>query len=472
MLSVMELQAVADGLLDPSEAVKLDRHAGGRPKGVKNQRDSLDKALQALLEARSGMTPREIAESEYRISVMLDGRHRPLRKPRIHGKRRRAAWRAYVKREADIEYALARATPAEKRVVAVYKGQEDRVGKARKRRVKDEDGRLVPGKTGYPVEPLPDCMPFTDNGLRMEKHVNGWLAPIPESGGLQRAEPYYTLDDECNIVEVRGLLNHVPDGGHANAYIEPLAYGKPWPNKPNLFPSVAEGYAAWLSDACQESDWSGCPLDEAGEFIPAWYEHKTSRRKRLQRVGFRLLSEKAGCYSEMVPLDYACCKATMLAPKSNGPAVVHKKPLDSAAACNRAKRVPNKHGKAGEPMYHVEGAYRRAPLASYVRRRSAGEVTPTGKDDAWCNGVHLDDLLKIAARDEPLPFIPLWAVKLPPRKLDVVHSMADAKPTSIVWFRDYEKPVRRVDLEHGLLDSIKLWAKFAVYDLYGTFEMQ
>ena len=63
MLSVMELQAVADGLLDPSEAVKLDRHAGGRPKGVKNQRDSLDKALEALLKARSGLTPRKLARA-------------------------------------------------------------------------------------------------------------------------------------------------------------------------------------------------------------------------------------------------------------------------------------------------------------------------------------------------------------------------------------------------------------------------
>jgi hypothetical protein len=422
MLSIAELQAIQDGLLAPADAVKLKRHAGGRPKGVKNQRDSLDAALEALLEARSGMTRREIAESEYRISVLLDGRHRPLRRPRIHGERRRAAWRAYVKREADIEHALARATPAEKRVVAVYKGQEDRIGKARKRRVRKPDGTTI---DGYPVEPHPDCVPFTDNGLRMERHVNGWLAPIPESGGLQRAEPCYALDDECNLVEVRGLLNHVPDGGHASAYVRPLEYGMPWPDSPNLFPSVAEGYAAWLSDPCQESDWSGCPLDEAGEFIPAQYEHKVVRSKILRRF-------ESGGTAELV---YATCDAKMVFAKANGPAVVHKKPLDSAASCHRACRVPNRRGKAGEPMYHVEGAYRRAPLASYVRRRCAGEVTPTGKDDAWCNGVHMVDLLKIAGRDEPLPFIPLCQVKLPKPRLHIVNSMADAKPTSIVWFR-------------------------------------
>jgi hypothetical protein len=125
-------------------------------------------------------------------------------------------------------------------------------------------------------------------------------------------------------------------------------------------------------------------------------------------------------------------------------------------------------------MYHVEGAYRRARLASYVRRRSAGEVTPTGKDDAWCNGVHLDDLLKLASRgpsEIKLPVIQPVVEGFLPKRLDIVSSMDVAKPTSLVWFRDYEKPVRRVDLEHGLLDSIKLWAKFAVYDLYGTFEM-
>jgi hypothetical protein len=429
-LSVDQLQAIQDGLLDPSEAVKLDRHAGGRPKGVKNQRDSLDKALEALLKARSGMTPREIAESEYRISVLLDGRHRPLRRPRIHGERRRAAWRAYVKREADFEHALARATPAEKRVVAVYKGQEDRIGKARKRRVRKPDGTTI---DGYPVEPHPDCVPFTDNGLRMEKHVNGWLAPIPESGGLQRAEPCYTLDDECNLVEVRGLLNHVPDGGHANAYVEPLEYGKPWPDKPNLFPSVAEGYAAWLSDACQESDWSGCPLDEAGEFIPAQYAHKLAR----PAVDWRRIGGDA-TEAVKIKLDYASCSGKVLFAKANGPTVIHKKPLDSAASCHRACRVPNRRGKAGEPMYVVQGAYRRAPLASYVRRRSKQEITPVAPDEVWVNGVHIDDLIKLAGRDPSEIKLPVIQPVVPgflPKRTDVVFSMADAKPTSVVWFR-------------------------------------
>jgi len=434
MLSVNQLQAIQDGLLDPSEAVKLDRHAGGRPKGVKNQRDSLDKALEALLKAWSGMTPREIAESEYRISVLLDGRHRPLRRPRIHGERRRAAWRAYGKREADIEHALARATPAEKRVVAVYKGQEDRIGKARKRRVRKPDGTTV---DGYPVEPHPDCVPFTDNGLRMERHPNGWLAPITATGE-------------------RGHAYAVPDA------------------------TLAESYAAYLEDPGRESDWSGCPLPEKPEVSPAWYEHKTRRRKLLKRVVVGWYGDTA-----IVPIDYASCSADELLPKAvtpddpkpvdlDEPHTCGRQLLDSAAACNSAKRVRNKHGKAGEPMYHVEGAYRRAPLASYVRRRSAGEVTPTGKDDAWCNGVHLDDLLKLASRgpsEIKLPVIQPVVEGFLPKRLDIVSSMDVAKPTSIVWFRDYEKPVRRVDLEHGLLDSIKLWAKFAVYDLYGTFEM-
>jgi hypothetical protein len=309
--------------------------------------------------------------------------------------------------------------------VAVYKRQEDRIGKARKRRVRKPDGTTI---DGYPVEPHPDCVPFTDSGLRMEKHVNGWLAPIPESGGLQRAEPYYKLDDECNLVEVRGLLNRVPDGGHASAYVEPLEYGKPWPDKPNLFPSVAEGYAAWLSDACQESDWSGCPLDEAGEFIPAQYEHKVVRSGILRRF-------ESGGTAELV---YTTCKAKLVFPKANGPAVIHKKPLDSVASCHRACRVPNRRGKAGEPMYVVQGAYRRAPLASYVRRRSEQEITPAGSDEAWCNGVHIDDLIKLAGRDPSEIKLPVIQPVVPgflPKRTDVVFSMADAKPASVVWFR-------------------------------------
>jgi hypothetical protein len=126
-------------------------------------------------------------------------------------------------------------------------------------------------------------------------------------------------------------------------------------------------------------------------------------------------------------------------------------------------------------MYLVQGAYR--PLQRFVEagRRDAGVKTPTGSVAAeFCNGVHIDDLVKLAGRDPSeikLPVIQPVVQGFLPKRLDIVFSMADAKPASVVWFKDYEHPLRRIDLEPGLLDAIKLWAKFAVYDLYGTFEM-
>jgi hypothetical protein len=413
MLSVMELQAVADGLLDPAEAMKLDRHPGGRPKGAKNNGpDALDKAILALAKQRSKMSDAERELSERRIAALLKGR----------GKR------------GPYEHDLAaRATEAEKRVAKAYRQSEDRIGMSRKRRVVDPDGKLIPGKAGYVAEPYPECVPFVDVGLRMERHPNGWLAPVhlTQSFTLHKLD----LDHLIETGEVRHMavktVTGAGTGSNGHAYAVPA-------------PTAAEGYAAYLEDPGRESDWSGCPLDKAGEFIPAWYEHKTSRRKRLQRVGFRLLSEKAGCYNEMVPLDYACCKATLLVPKSNGPAVVHKKPLDTAATCHRAVKVKNRRGKAGEPMYVAQGAYR--PLQRFVeaRRRDAGVKTPTGSVAAeFCNGVHLDDLLKLAGRDPSeikLPVIQPVVQGFLPKRLDIVFSMADAKPTSVVWFRDYVGP--------------------------------
>ena len=414
MLSVMELQAVADGLLDPSEAVKLERRPGGRPKGSKQLApDALDKAIAEL---RSRTSKAEIAESERRIAALLKSR---------------------AKRDPLEHDLVARATAAEKRVAEVYRRQEDRIGMSRERTfrsVTKVKGQAVEKlRHGYVAEPYPECVPFVDVGLRVERHPNGWLAPI-------NATQSFTLHklDIDHLIET-GEIRHkavktvtgAGTGSNGHAYAVPA-------------PTVAEGYAAYLEDPGRESDWSGCPLPEPQQVSPAWYEHKTRRRKLLKRVVVGWYGDAA-----MVPIDYACCVADELLPKAVTPddpkpvdlsknGACGKQMLDSAAVCNRAKRVPNKHGKAGEPMYVVQGVYRRAPLASYVRRRSTGEVTPTGKDDAWCNGVHLDDLLKLASRDPSeikLPVIQPVVEGFLPKRLDVVYSMADAKPTSVVWFR-------------------------------------
>ena len=326
MLTIEQIQAVADGLLDPSEAAKLDRRPGGRPKGSKQLApDALDKAIATLAKQRSIMTADEIAASEYRIAQLL-----------LPANKRDKA-------------AAARATKEEKIVAGVYKRQEDRVGAARLR-------KSVDGKAGYVAEPHPECVPFIDVGLRMERHPNGWLAPITDTG----------------------------KAGHA--YAVPDA-------------TLAEHYAAWLSDPSAESDWSGCPLDEAGEFIPATYEHKVTNA-----------------------LTYAVCKAREVFPKANGTPVVHKRPLDSAAGCHR-------------------GAYR-APLARFLpSRRTAEEITPIAPEQVWVNGVHLDDLLAIASDSRPPKEVPEVASSVvADRRLDIVYSMADAGPASIVWFRDYVGP--------------------------------
>jgi hypothetical protein len=339
MLNVELLQAIADGLLDPEEAVKLTRHPGGRPKGAKNAGpDALAKAIAELSKQRSRMTADEIAVSERRIAALL--------KPR-------------GKRGHEDKDLAARATKAEKLVAGVYVRQEDRLGMSRKRYFKtdSEESKYKYGYVAQPAMPYPECVRFVDVGLRMERHPNGWLAPITETG----------------------------KAGHA--YAVPDA-------------TLAEHYAAWLSDPSQESDWSGCPLDEAGEFIPATYEFRVTNA-----------------------LTYAVCKAKQVFPKANGTPVVHKKPACASDGCHR-------------------GAYK-APLTRFLpSRRTAEEKTKQVTEEVWCNGVHIDDLLKIATTPRlSLPVIQPVVAGFLPKRLDIAYSMADwHNDGTIVWFRDYEGP--------------------------------
>jgi hypothetical protein len=261
MLTLEQLAAIQRGELSIEDALKQDRPVNGCcagqtkiAAGKRKGPDKLEQALAELAEKRSVMSEEDIRKTE-------------------------------------------------KRIIKLYERQVDRIGEDRMR-------KSVDGRYGYVVECEPGFVPH-DPVCRMEKHPNGLLAPITETG----------------------------KAGHAYAIPEP---------------TVGEGYRAWMEDPSQESDWSGCPLDEPGEFIPAQREFKVTNA-----------------------LTYAVCKAKTVVPACNGPAVVHKKPLDSAAGCHR-------------------GCYR-APLARFLPVRRAGITTPLNSRTygGFIDGVHPDDFDRV-----------------------------------------------------------------------------
>ena len=187
--------ALAAGLVDPEEAKAIlgqaARHAGGRPKGSRNKgrcrrcqkragecqcdeaeivADALDKAIVALSERRSRMTAAEREESERRILALLTNKGGDM----PFADNRHAA-------KAQRKWLAAHALPEEKAVVEVYKRQEDRIGRSRKRKVAiSKNGEVI---VGYVSDAEPSIVNFTDHGLAGKRAKRPWLAPVSESGG-------------------------------------------------------------------------------------------------------------------------------------------------------------------------------------------------------------------------------------------------------------------------------------------------
>jgi len=295
--------------------------------------------------------------------------------PRVHINQTRHAAKAQRK------WLAAHALPEEKAVVEVYRRQEDRIGRSRKRKVAiSKNGEVL---VGYVSDAEPSIVNFTDHGLAGKRAKRPWLAPVPESGGCWHGVGDLPEDCRAAMQAVRAVyqaegftvaakgMDRVPQGGHAYAPPEP---------------TVAEGWVHWMDDGT-ESDWAGCPLPEKPEVKPAWFHAKVVRRNRLQRVACRLMSEKPGGYSELVPIDVACVRPEKLADKQVVEVEVKEVDLRKRGACGkpamslpeRVRYVLNRRGKAGEPMIaHVRGSGSRAlQRVPDGLPRSRGE-SPTG----------------------------------------------------------------------------------------------
>ena len=132
--------------------------------------NALEKAVLALGKLRSRMSAAERQDSERRLKALLSNKSGDM----PYADDRHAA-------KAELKYLAARALPEEQAVAGIYKRQEDRIGMSRKRKVRQvaltnkRSGQIV---AGYVSEAEPSVVNFTDHGLAMERHPNGWLAPV------------------------------------------------------------------------------------------------------------------------------------------------------------------------------------------------------------------------------------------------------------------------------------------------------
>ena len=269
--------------------------------------------------------------------------------------------------KAQRKWLAAHALPEEKAVVEVYRRQEDRIGRSRRRKVAiSKNGEVI---VGYVSDAEPSIVNFTDHGLAGKRAKRPWLVPVPESGGCWHGVGDLPEDCQAAMQAVRAVyqaegftvaakgMDRVPQGGHAYAPPEP---------------TVAEGWVHWMDDGT-ESDWSesqpgtdneaeverlraaylatnrmadaargpaaqalgllaqkayaaytaavragkwfgkgSCESrPELPEAVRAAYDVKVGRRKRRQRIACRLMSEQDAGYSEMVDIDAAFWRPTL-----------------------------------------------------------------------------------------------------------------------------------------------------------------